>query len=95
MPIDYKLYPKNWQELRKKVLIRANNACELCPAVNYQKHWKTGSKVILTIHHINFDITDSRMCNLIALCQRCHIKLDAGEKSRRRGLKKNGGNKLI
>jgi len=33
--------------------------------------------IVLTVHHINNDPTDNRMCNLIALCQRCHNKLDA------------------
>lgn len=33
--------------------------------------------VVLTIHHINHDPTDNRDCNLIALCQRCHNRLDA------------------
>jgi hypothetical protein len=95
MPINYKKYPRNWQEIRNKILIRAKNHCELCPAENYKPHWKTNSKVILTIHHINFDITDNRNCNLLALCQRCHIKLDAGQKAKNRELKKNNGNKLL
>lgn len=34
-------------------------------------------RIVLTVHHINNDQTDNRMCNLIALCQRCHNKLDA------------------
>lgn len=84
MPIDYKKYPGNWKEIRAKILKRANGSCELCPAEQGKLHWKTYSKVVLTIHHINFDIADNRDSNLIALCQRCHIKLDAGEKARKR-----------
>lgn len=87
MPIDYKKYPKNWEQLRSKILKRAENACELCGAMNYAPHWRTRKKVILTVHHINFDISDNRSCNLLALCQRCHLKLDAGEKARRRDIK--------
>jgi hypothetical protein len=95
MPCDYSKYPKNWIDIRNTILKRADNRCELCNAANYKPHWKTGSKVVLTIHHINFDITDSRKSNLIALCQRCHIKLDAGQKALKCLNKKNGGNKLI
>jgi 5-methylcytosine-specific restriction endonuclease McrA len=95
MPIDYKKYPKNWKQIREKIMARAENRCELCNAKNYELHWKTGSKVVLTIHHINFNPQDNRTNNLLALCQRCHIKLDAGEKARRRQEKKNGGNKLV
>lgn len=28
MPIDYKRYPPNWKETRKRILKRANNTCE-------------------------------------------------------------------
>jgi|WetSurMetagenome_2_1015567.scaffolds.fasta_scaffold37234_5 hypothetical protein len=33
-------------------------------------------KIVLTVHHINYDTTDNREKNLIALCQRCHLRLD-------------------
>ena len=76
MPCDYKKYPSNWKMIRTAVLSRAKNRCELCNAENYQLHWKTGSKVVLTIHHIDYDIKNSKPYNLLALCQRCHNKLD-------------------
>lgn len=84
MPINYKDYPDNWKEIRHEIIKRAENKCELCDAENYKPHWKTGSKVILTIHHINFNKKDNRKANLIALCQRCHLRLDIGEKQRKR-----------
>lgn len=34
-------------------------------------------KVVLTVAHLNQDPTDNRMVNLLALCQRCHNKIDA------------------
>lgn len=76
MPCDYKKYPVNWKEIREEILRRAEHKCELCGAENYKPHWKTKSKVVLTIHHINYDIADNRRYNLLALCQRCHNKLD-------------------
>jgi len=33
-------------------------------------------KIILTVHHINANKQDNHPLNLIALCQRCHLKLD-------------------
>ena len=45
-------------------------------------------KIILTIHHIDGDIKNNDEKNLIALCQRCHIKLDVGYKLKKRRNKK-------
>jgi len=33
-------------------------------------------KVVLTVHHINHDKSDNSKQNLIALCQKCHLRLD-------------------
>jgi len=75
-PCDYSKYPDDWKQIRKNILKRACNMCELCEAVNGGTHWKTNSKVVLTIAHINQDINDNRDFNLLALCQRCHNKID-------------------
>lgn len=53
MSFDKKDYPPTWEALRKAVLHRAQNKCELCDAENRKPHWKTDSKVVLTIHHID------------------------------------------
>ena len=84
MPIDYKTYPSNWfSEIRPAILARAQHRCEGspaypdCRAVNYQPHPVTGSKVILTIAHLDHDPTHSDPDNLRAWCQRCHLTYDA------------------
>ena len=79
MPIDYKLYPPNWKtEIRPRILARAWNKCENCGAENYKPHPITGSRVVLTIMHLdhdpkNHEIRDDR---LMAACQRCHLSYD-------------------
>lgn len=35
MPVDYKKYPSNWKEIRKKILERAKDRCENCGLENY------------------------------------------------------------
>lgn len=35
-PCDYKLYPTDWKETRKRILERAGNKCEFCLVSNYQ-----------------------------------------------------------
>ncbi len=34
------------------------------------------TKIVLTIAHLNHDVTDNREENLKALCQRCHLNHD-------------------
>jgi len=87
-PENMKRYPggstnsKEWKAIRNEILERANHACEGspewpdCRAINYDPHPVTGSKVILTIAHLNHDPSDSDRENLKAWCQRCHNKYD-------------------
>jgi hypothetical protein len=37
MPINYKLYPPDWSEIRKRILERANDSCEMCGLNNKSK----------------------------------------------------------
>lgn len=82
MPIlDRSKYPSNWKEISKEQLKRAGNKCELCSAMNAEPHWKTGSTVVLTVHHIEeLESLEEHNSypNLIVLCQRCHLRLDLG-----------------
>ena len=84
MPIDYKKYPNNWKLIRADILKRAGGCCELCGAKNYEPHWKTGSRVILTVAHIDQDTTNNNSYNLLALCQRCHLRIDMPYKIKKR-----------
>ncbi|MDR3243269.1 MAG: hypothetical protein LBT79_00810, partial [Elusimicrobiota bacterium] len=51
---------------------------------------KTNSKVVLTVHHCDFNPQNNEPYNLFALCQRCHLRLDSKYKARNRKLKKRG-----
>lgn len=104
MPINYKDYPANWKEIRLAVLERAGNKCEgsvtypSCCAENHQPHPVTGSKVILTVAHLNHDKSDN-IIHMAALCQRCHLAHDykhhAANAARTRQKKKYGSNALL
>ncbi|WP_202049821.1 hypothetical protein [Microvirga mediterraneensis] len=71
-----------WLAIRKAILDRAGNRCEgtpnrpECRAVNGEAHPETGSKVVLTIAHMDQDETHNDPANLRALCQRCHNAWD-------------------
>ncbi len=58
---------------------------ERCTAINYQEHPITGSRVILTVAHLNHEVENCDDNNLKAMCQRCHNKMDAP--MRRKGIK--------
>jgi 5-methylcytosine-specific restriction endonuclease McrA len=77
MPIDYKEYHPKWSLISRLIRFhRANNRCEECGAPNYKPHPVTGSKVVLTVAHMNHDKTVNKFWNLKALCQRCHLRHD-------------------
>lgn len=75
-PEKKSLYPDNWDKLSLYLREKAGWKCELCQVRNSDLHPITGGMVVLTVHHINGDPTDNRKLNLIALCQRCHNRLD-------------------
>ncbi len=75
-PERKRLYPDNWKRISILVRKRADWRCELCSAEAGRPNPRTGSKVVLTVHHINGDPTDNRRMNLIALCQEHHNRLD-------------------
>lgn len=64
-------------------LCAAPNGCPIVRAEDVPSHWRLDGDdqnaviVVLTIAHLNQDPTDNRMVNLLALCQRCHNKIDA------------------
>jgi 5-methylcytosine-specific restriction endonuclease McrA len=77
MPFHRDRYPANWEAISQRIRARANGRCEFCGAENYQPHPITGSKVILTVAHLDHDTTHNTDDNLKALCQRCHLTYDA------------------
>jgi len=80
MPINYKNYHPKWSLISRLIRFRrAGNKCEWCDAENHQPHPDTGSKVILTVAHLDRDRTNNRFKNLAALCQRCHLNHDRAQ----------------
>lgn len=78
-------YPKNWKEISLRIRERAGNKCEGCGAENYKPHPVTGSKVILTVAHLDHTPENCSDENLKAWCQKCHNSYDI--KHRRNGIK--------
>ena len=53
------------------------NGRRRCLARNGERHPFTGSRVVLTVAHLNQNPADNGEQNLMALCQRCHNRLDS------------------
>ena len=82
-PENKKRYPANWKEIRKDILKRADNKCEFCGIENYAIR-ENGSKVVLTIAHLDHIPENCDYSNLRALCQRCHNRYDAKHRAETR-----------
>lgn len=81
-------YPKDWAQI--SISIRRDRArwvCEAvdCYAVQGEPHPITGSKVVLTVAHLDHRPENCDPANLRAMCQRCHNLYDAP--MRRAGIK--------
>lgn len=91
MPVDYKHYPSNWRAVSRQIRFeRAEGRCECvgecgtdhgaerCQARNNAPHPDTKSRVVLTAAHL---CTCHPLCSepghLKAMCNRCHLRLDA------------------
>lgn len=65
-------YPPDWPEIAERVKRAARWRCEDCdhrhePAAGYT----------LTVHHLDGDKSNCHWRNLVALCQRCHLRIQA------------------
>jgi 5-methylcytosine-specific restriction endonuclease McrA len=82
-PENRSRYPEDWKTIRAAILERAGNRCEgspafpNCRAQNGSSHPDTGSRVVLTIAHLDHVPENCSHENLRAWCQRCHLKYDA------------------
>ena len=82
MPFHKERYPPNWKEISLKIRERAGGRCEFCGAENYKPNPVTGSKVVLTVAHLDHNPQNCADENLKALCQRCHLNYDAKHHAR-------------
>lgn len=100
MPMKLSDYHPDWRDISRQIREQAGQQCEGtpefpdCRARNYQPHPDTGSRVVLTVAHMDHDKNNNDPCNLRALCQRCHLTWDrhhhAANAARTRAAKRRG-----
>lgn len=75
-------YPADWKEISRSIRARAGYRCEGSPAYpdcraeNGERHPVTGSRVVLTVAHLDHTPENCDPANLMAMCQRCHLTYD-------------------
>ncbi len=65
-------YPQNWPDIARKIKDQADWRCEHC---HHPHDPDTG--YCLTVHHLDMDKLNCDYGNLVALCQRCHLRIQA------------------
>ena len=65
-------YPDNWPQIARECKDAAGWRCIRCKHVH---EVKTG--YVLTVHHWDGDKANGKWWNLLALCQRCHLHIQA------------------
>jgi hypothetical protein len=65
-------YPANWPEIAHLVKEEAGWRCVRCG----QEH-DVQAGYMLTVHHLDLDPENCEWWNLVALCQRCHLHIQA------------------
>ena len=75
-------YPENWDAISFTLRREAGFICQGspdypdCRAEQGKPHPVTGSKVVLTVGHLNHQPEDCRRENMRVWCQRCHLNYD-------------------
>jgi hypothetical protein len=88
-PENRKRYPADWPQISLRIRTeRAAGRCECvgecgrgthagrCPNVNGQLAYGTGSRVVLTVAHLDHTPENCDEQNLRAMCQGCHLHYD-------------------
>jgi|GEM_PF-1158174 len=65
-------YPSDWAEIARRVKERAGWRCEHCGHPHDPASGHT-----LTVHHLDGNPANCAEDNLVALCQRCHLHVQA------------------
>lgn len=84
MPFERRRYPDDWEAISHYIrFVRACGMCQWCSRVH---GWMlpSGWPCVLTVAHLDHDVDNMDWDNLVALCQPCHLRHDAGLHARHR-----------
>ena len=99
-PENRKRYPRNWKAISAHIRsVRAKGRCECtgecglhhdarCVELNGKPAQFAKGRVVLTVAHLDHTPENCEPENLLAMCQRCHLKYDAGHHAETRRMEK-------
>jgi 5-methylcytosine-specific restriction endonuclease McrA len=70
--MNRELYPDNWEEIAFGMKQLTDWTCEHCGHAHDPAHGYT-----LTVHHLDGAPSNCAYENLVVLCQRCHLRVQA------------------
>ena len=81
-------YPSNWKATATEVKSRFGWRCERCKHPHETpknrvvcdkicRHENDGKQRMLTVHHLDMNKSNCEPWNLAALCQKCHLEIQA------------------
>jgi hypothetical protein len=65
-------YPPDWDKIAQEIKDQADWKCENCDHPHDPENGHT-----LTVHHLDLNPANCVCANLVALCQRCHLSIQA------------------
>jgi hypothetical protein len=83
-PENKHLYGPEFRRLREERVRSTGNHCELCGVANGRPNPFTGSRVVLTLAHWDFDPSNTVPGNMKLVCQLCHNRHDAPARAKGR-----------
>lgn len=81
-PDQRQRYPADWRRMSHELRTAAGWRCQgtpafpHCRAEHLRPHPETGSRVVLTVAHLDHQPENNAPENLRVLCQRCHLHHD-------------------
>ena len=70
-------YPKDWPQIAARVKALAGWCCERCGVRDDSNPEGEPDGTMLTVHHLDENKQNCELWNLAALCQQCHLRIQA------------------
>lgn len=74
-----KQYTNDWAKIATKIIKAAHSRCLLCGTRANDLHWTGVFVRTLEVHHLDHDVENNEISNLLCCCDICHDKLHSSK----------------